>query len=193
MAELSAIPFNKLPSTDDGYTVLYENNQVCRSEKKLSELIGDKTSSFLTQEQGDKLYQEKGDYLVNDDITGKLDKSQYAADSATFLTAHQSLEGYATKTLVEETSGAITSLIPTNYYPDNNPSGFITGVDLTPYQTVDGMTAYQPAGDYATTTYVNEEIGKVGSYVTATLVNGEPAVQNPSNKKIYLTKNRGCY
>lgn len=91
MAELSAIPFSALPQADDGYTVLYENNQVCRSEKKLSELVGDKTSSFLTKEQGDSLYQEKGDYLVDDDITGKLDKSQYAVDSATFLTAHQDI------------------------------------------------------------------------------------------------------
>lgn len=231
MAELSAVPFSALPQASDGYTVLYENNQVCRSEKKLSELVGDKTSSFLTKEQGDSLYQEKGDYLVEDDITGKLDKSQYANDSATFLTAHQdisnkldttafsnvsgkfltahqSLEGYLTKssgdeyyqpkgnyvtdTQLEITSGEITELIPTNYYPDNNPSGFITGVDLTPYQTVAGMTAYQLTGDYATKTYVNEEIGKVGSYVTATLVNNVPDVQNPSNKKIYLTKIDGA-
>ena len=97
MAELSAVPFDKLPPTGDGYTVLYDNNQVCRSDKKLSELVGDKTSSFLTKEEGDSLYQEKGDYLVEDDITGKLDKEQYANDSATFLTAHQNLDEYATK------------------------------------------------------------------------------------------------
>lgn len=35
MAELSAVPFSALPQTSDGYTVLYENNQVCRSEKKI--------------------------------------------------------------------------------------------------------------------------------------------------------------
>ena len=91
MAELSAVPFSALPQAGDGYTVLYESNQVCRSEKKLSELVGDKTSSFLTREQGDSLYQEKGNYLVADDITGKLDKAQYAVDSATFLTAHQDI------------------------------------------------------------------------------------------------------
>lgn len=38
-----------------------------------------------------------------------------------------------------------------DYYSASNPSGFITGVDLTPYQTVEGMTAYQPVGDYLTT------------------------------------------
>lgn len=91
MAEISAVSFSALPQAGDGYTVLYENNQVCRSEKKLSELVGEKTSLFLTKEQGDSLYQEKGNYLIDDDITGKLDKSQYAVDSATFLTAHQDI------------------------------------------------------------------------------------------------------
>ena len=97
MAELSAVPFSALPSTDDGYTLLNDNGIVHKSSKKLSELVGDKTSSFLTKEEGDTLYQEKGDYLVDDDITGKLDKSQYAVDSATFLTAHQNLDKYATQ------------------------------------------------------------------------------------------------
>lgn len=62
-----------------------------------------------------------------------------------------------------------------NFYPmTGNPSNF--------------LTAHQDLSDYATKDYVNEEIGKVGSYVTATLVSGEPDVLNPSNKKIYLTK-----
>ena len=97
MAELSAVPFSALPTSDDGYTLLNDNGIVHRSSKKLSELVGEKTRSFLTKEEGDTLYQEKGDYLVDDDITGKLDKSQYAVDSATFLTAHQNLDDYATQ------------------------------------------------------------------------------------------------
>ena len=201
MAELSAVPFSALPQASDGYTVLYENDQVCRSEKKLSELVGNKTSSFLTKEQGDSLYQEKGDYLVDDDITGKLDKEQYANDSATFLTAHQdisnkldttafstvssnfltahqNLDEYATlewvnnqgflkehqpisanewndvyETVVTNSGTWSTETdwtddinaasayayekaveqIPTDYYPNTNPSGFISGVDLSNY------------------------------------------------------------
>ena len=36
-----------------------------------------------------------------------------------------------------------------DFYPmTGNPSGFITAVDLTPYQEKSGMTAYQPVGDY---------------------------------------------
>ena len=105
MAELSAVPFSALPSTDDGYTLLNDNGIVHKSSKKLSELVGDKTSSFLTKEEGDTLYQEKGDYLVDDDITGKLDKSQYAVDSATFLTAHQDISNKLDTTAFSTVSG----------------------------------------------------------------------------------------
>ena len=34
------------------------------------------------------------------------------------------------------------------YYSASNPSGFITGVDLSEYQEKSGMTAYQPVGEY---------------------------------------------
>lgn len=37
-----------------------------------------------------------------------------------------------------------------DYYSASNPSGFITGVDLTPYQLTADMTAYQPVGSYLT-------------------------------------------
>ena len=87
--------------------------------------------------------------------------------SETYLTAVD-LSPYATETLVEETSGAITSLIPTDYYPDSNPSGFITGVDLTPYQTIEGMTAYQPAGDYATTNDLEQVSGDITALIPST-------------------------
>ena len=42
----------------------------------------------------------------------------------------------------------LTTADSANFYTTANESGFITGVDLTPYQTVEGMTAYQEAGDY---------------------------------------------
>lgn len=70
-------------------------------------------------------------------VTDKLDTTAFSTVSGTFLTAHQSLDGYATETLVEETSGAITSLIPTDYYPDTNPSGFISEVPDTYLQNTD--------------------------------------------------------
>lgn len=45
-------------------------------------------------------------------------------------------------------SGKLDASASSLFYSTSNPSGFITGVDLTPYQTTAGMTAYQPAGNY---------------------------------------------
>ena len=76
-------------------------------------------NDYLTKSDASTNYQPIGDYLVSDDITGKLDKSiysnasgnwentyntvnQYSAEG-TWLTAHQSLTNYYTKS---ETSGA---------------------------------------------------------------------------------------
>ena len=78
-------------------------------------------------------------------IDTKLDSAIYAEDSGKFLTAHQSLADY-------QTTAGMTAYLTTgdsaNFYTTANESGFITGVDLTPYQTIEGMTAYQEAGDY---------------------------------------------
>ena len=62
-----------------------------------------------------------------------------------YLTAHQDLSDYQTTAGM---TGYLTTADSANFYTTANESGFITGVDLTPYQTVEGMTAYQEAGDY---------------------------------------------
>ena len=72
--------------------------------------------------------------------------SAYEQNSASYITAHQSLEGYATEQWVGE-------------------QGYLTAVDLTPYQTTAGMTAYQPVGDYATT----NDLEQVSAEITATI------------------------
>ena len=128
MAELSAVPFSALPTSDDGYTLLNDNGIVHRSSKKLSELVGEKTSSFLTKEEGDTLYQEKGDYLVDDDISGKLDKSESAnfypmtGNPSRFLTEHQSLDEYATINYVDTEIGKIGSFEVVDLNEENEPN-----------------------------------------------------------------------
>jgi hypothetical protein len=46
-------------------------------------------------------------------------------------------------------SGKLDSSASSSFYPVDNPSGFITGVDLSPYQLTADMSSYQPSGDYA--------------------------------------------
>lgn len=122
-------------------------------------------------------------------VSGKMDKSAsgefypMTGNPSGFLTAHQSLAGYATEQYVDSSvsgkldttaynsaqfiltsqsgmfqpsgyyqpSGEYLSATESsNYYTTANESGFITGVDLSPYQLTADMSAYQPSGDYQT-------------------------------------------
>ena len=101
-----------------------------------------------------------------DSVTNKLDTTAFSTVSGTFLTAVD-LSPYATETLVEETSGAITSLIPTDYYPDTNPSGFISGVDLSDYATTADLALKQD-----TLTFGYDEQDRISSINNSALAGG---------------------
>lgn len=107
---------------------------------KLDESVFQETSGlFLTA-----IPQE---YITESDIpnfiSGKLDTDVFASVSSNFLVA-SSLNGYATESFVENVSGDITALIP-------DTSNFITNTSAEEtYQTIAGMTAYQPTGAYIT-------------------------------------------
>ena len=180
--ELRLKEFSALPVADDGKTLLYTDGEVKQSSKNLSEML-------------------------TDEINNKLDTTAFSTVSGSFLTAHQVIPSgkweNASDVVISNSatwgSGtdwtdkinaasanayeqSLTQIdlkmdksFSSNFYPRNeNPNGY--------------LTEHQDLSNYATKTYVNEEVGKVGSYVTATRVNDEPDVQNPSNKKIYLTK-----
>ena len=55
------------------------------------------------------------------------------------------------------TWNTVTDKLDTTAFSDVS-STFLTAVDLTPYQTTAGMTAYQPVGDYATTAQLADKI-----------------------------------
>lgn len=85
-----------------------------------------------------------GEYLTTADASSFVSTAQYAVDSGTFLTAHQSLAGYATESFVQNVSADITALIP-------DTSNFITNSSAeATYQTIESMTGYQPVGEYIT-------------------------------------------
>ena len=83
----SAVRFNELSATHDGYTLLYKDNKVCRSDVKLSELVGD-TSAYLTEEKANTLYQGKGDYLS---ASTSANFYPMTGNPSGFLTTHQSI------------------------------------------------------------------------------------------------------
>ena len=71
--------------------------------------------------------------------------------NGTWLTAHQDLSDYATKQWVED-------------------KGYITGVDLTPYQEKSGMTAYQPVSSM-TSYYTTGDANTLSSFFSGEIVN----------------------
>ena len=163
------------------------------------------SSQFLTSLPDDLAYTSD----VASAVSGKMDKSEsssfYPMDSnpSGYLTAHQSLAGYATETYVDSAvSGKLdaSAYDSAEFYTTANPSGFITGVDLTPYQLTADMSAYahesslsakldssassdfystsNPSGfitgidlsDYATTGYVDSSIS---SFVDSAYVDSQ--------------------
>lgn len=100
---------------------------------------------------------------ISDALTSKLDTTAFTAYTATAqgteysagdnidITNHV-ISGKDWSSEIENaTTGKLdaTAFNSGDFYPmTGNPSGFITGVDLTPYQEKTGMTAYQPVGDY---------------------------------------------
>lgn len=90
------------------------------------------TGDYLTKESADTLYQPIGDYVNQNEL------SNVSADITAMIPTAMTGD-YLDKASADKL-----------YYGIDNPSGFITGVDLSPYQTVTGMTAYQPVGNYQT-------------------------------------------
>lgn len=99
----------------------------------------------------------------------------YEQNSGTYLTAHQSLEGYATEdwvtgqgyltgvnipesatwndvsTTVQTNSStwdSVSDKLDTTAYSDVSGTFLTAHQDLSDYQTIEGMTAYQPVGEY---------------------------------------------
>lgn len=71
--------------------------------------------------------------------------------NGTWLTSHQDLSDYATKQWVED-------------------KGYITGVDLTPYQEKSGMTAYQPVSSM-TSYYTTGDANTLSSFFSGEIIN----------------------
>lgn len=101
-----------------------------------------------------------GDYAYNSALNGKQDTLAFAYNTANQIS---SINGSAIGGMDEAAVSCIASAYAqsaasskldssafnsADFYSTSNPSGFITGVDLTPYQEKSAMTAYQPSGDY---------------------------------------------
>lgn len=89
---------------------------------------------------------------VQTTATGTWDVTEYSGTNGIDIAGHEVGLSSDYKTAIENVSGKLDSsayaVDSATFYTTANISGFITGVDLTPYQTIAGMTAYQPSGNY---------------------------------------------
>ena len=105
--------------------------------------------------------QPSGDYATTADLTAKQDTLDYGYHDAAIssidtsalydTSAHariNTLAGRISNLSSDKLDASAFSEVSGDFYTTANPSGFITDEALTPYQTIEGMTAYQEAGDY---------------------------------------------
>lgn len=104
------------------------------------------------------------------DVSSKLNTTAFSTVSGDFLTAHQDLSYISGK--VDEKLDS-TAFNPEDFYPSNNPSGFITGVDLSNYYTT--AQTYSRSELYTRTEVDSLMDGKV-VVVTALPVTGKNSV-----------------
>ena len=142
----------------------YKKNETS-SKQEISDVINE-INNNITNLSG-KYYpltsNPSGYLTAHQDISDKLDVTAFTAYTATSQVIEYSageninitnyvISGKDWSAEIENaTTGKLdaTAFNSGDFYPmTGNPSGFITGVDLTPYQEKTGMTAYQPVGDY---------------------------------------------
>lgn len=109
---------------------------------------------------------------VQSALSGKVDSSSY-----TSFTSQASSDISSISSMVSGVTGDWSSKLDASassqFYLTSNPSGYITGVDLTPYQMTADMSAYQLSGDYAYNSSVSSKLDESAfTAYTATALTG---------------------
>lgn len=123
----SVVDFSDLSAVSDGKTLLYTEGKVCKSENNLSELIQS---------------------AVDKQVENKLDTTAFSTVSGNFLTAHQSLDGYATTGDLNTASSTLVDKID-----------YVSGQVDNKLDTTAAVEIYQPKGDYLTANALDEVSG----------------------------------
>ena len=88
--------------------------------------------------------------MIDSAVSAKLDESasssfQTTAGMSAYATTgdlSSKLDASASSSFITSTSDCMPLSASSDYYSTSNPAGYITGVDLTPYQTTAGMSGY---------------------------------------------------
>jgi hypothetical protein len=154
---------NFAPSGDYVFESSYSSftSEVTNNISSISSTVSGLTGTYIEQ-SASGMFAPSGDYAYNSSLSSKLDASSsslfapsgdYAYNSALSSYIPQSSSGQFAPSGDYADASALSSKLDasasSDFYSTSNPSGFITGVDLSPYQLTADMSAYQPSGDYA--------------------------------------------
>lgn len=144
-------------------------------------------SGFLTAHQSLAGYATE--QYVDSAVSGKLDATAY--DSAKFqltadMSAYQLSGDYAFNSSLSAKMDASAS---SDFYSTSNPSGFISGVDLTPYQLTADMSGYYTTANesgFVDSAYVDGQVS--GKQDASAMTAYQPAGDyQPSGDYIYVS------
>lgn len=154
---------NFAPSGDYVFESSYSSftSEVTNNISSISSTVSGLTGTYIEQ-SASGMFAPSGDYAYNSSLSSKLDASSsslfapsgdYAYSSALSSYIPESASGQFAPSGDYADASALSSKLDasasSDFYSTSNPSGFITGVDLSEYQEKSGMSAYQPSGDYA--------------------------------------------
>ena len=109
---------------------------------------------------------------VQSALSGKVDNSSYSSFTSQ---ASSDISGISSVVsgITGDWSSKLDASASSEFYLTSNPAGYITGVDLTPYQLTADMSAYQPSGDYAYNSAVSSKLEESAfTAYTATALTG---------------------
>jgi hypothetical protein len=142
-------------------------------------VTNNQTGAFLTTGAADSRYalqSATGDFVT----TGQTGNFVVSNQTGAFLTTGAADSRYAlqSQTGVFVTTGQtgvfITSSETGQFYPTSNPSGYITGVDLSAYVTGDVVRPSE-TGDFITTSQTGQFVGdsETGAFLTTSTADGK--------------------
>lgn len=112
-------------------------SEVTNNITSISSTVSGLTGDYL-EKSASSMFQPSGEYAYESSLSSYLPSSA----SSNFAPSADYAYNSALSSKLEASASS-------DFYSTSNPSGFITGVDLSEYQEKSGMSAYQLSGDYA--------------------------------------------
>lgn len=151
---LTAVDIPESANWNSTYNTVHDNSASWTGSTANPQIPVTSTSGISIFESGDKVYFNiSADYALADDLTGKQDSLTFGYhDTAISSIDNSALYDNSAHARINTLAGRISDLssnkLDTTAFSDVSGTFLTAHQDLSDYQTIAGMTAYQPIGDY---------------------------------------------